>query len=648
MRTTAFRLVAAIACGAAALPAAESAPAASARWSPEKAWEWYRAQPWICGFNYVPSSACNTTEFWQAESFDAPAIDRELGWARGIGFNSCRVFLQYLVWKHDPDGLKERIDRFLGIAARHGITTAIVFFDDCCFGDPLLTAPSLGAQREPIPGMILPSWTPSPGLAAVTDRNVWPDLERYVKDIAGRFGRDPRVIMWDLYNEPGNTNMGDKSLPLVEAAFAWAAAANPDQPLTVSVWTGAYPNLNAAQCARSDVISFHAYTNFDGMTQAIAAHKAHGRPVICTEWMARLQGSRWDTDLPLFTREAVGCYAWGLVNGRTQAQFPWGSPRNAPEPKVWFHDIMRRDGSPYDPAEIAAIRRVTGAPGVARLEPLFDFPVRDTCVCRAGDAYYLTGTTGYPAWWETNEGIRVWRSHDLKTWEPLGLVWTFERDGTWQKKTVDKKRAVWAPEIHWFKETFWLAYCVNYGGTGILKSTTGKAEGPYADVKPGGPLTAEIDASLFCDDDGSVYFVYQNGKIARMKDDMSDLAEEPRLCAPSNAPQVGFEGAFVFKAGGAYHLACADFVAGEYHCFVARAPSLMGPYGERRLAIPHGGHNMFFADREGSWWSTFFGNDPQAPFRERPGLLRVEFGLDGGVRPYLPAPAPARPGAYGR
>lgn len=269
------------------------------------------------------------------------------------------------------------------------------------------------------------------------------------------------------------------------------------------------------------------------------------------------------------------------------------------------------------------------------LKPLFDYPVRDTCVCLADGVYYLTGTTGAPTWWNTNEGIRIWKSNDLKRWEPLGLVWSFEKDGTWQKKTVDGKRAIWAPELHHIKGTFWIAYCVNWpgGGTGLLKSATGKAEGPYIDVKADGPLTQEIDASLFQDDDGTVYFVYQDGKIARMKDDMSGLAEKPRLLKPANAPHVGFEGAFVFKLKGRYYLSCAEFIDKDYHCMVATADKLTGPWSDRYLAIQHGGHNMFFQDRQHQWWSTFFGNSGNAPFRERPAILRITFDADGTIRP---------------
>ena len=328
------------------------------RWTREQAWKWYKQQPWIVGFNYVPSTAVNTTEFWSPESFDPDTIDRELGWAAGLGFNTCRVFVQYLVWKHDPKGLIQRLDRFLALADKHKLSTTLVLFDDCAFGDPPQTEPYLGKQRDPIQGMILPSWTPSPGLQAVTNRAAWPELERYVNDVVGAFGKDRRVLLWDLYNEPGNSSMGNKSLPLVEAAFAWARAANPSQPLTMSPW-GAPAEISRRQLELSDVISFHFYGNYEGLQNQIADYKKHHRPVINTEWMARLLGSQWATDLVLFKKEAVGCYNWGLVNGRTQCQFAWYHKRGTPEPKVWFHDLFHQDGRPYDPTEHSVIRELT-------------------------------------------------------------------------------------------------------------------------------------------------------------------------------------------------------------------------------------------------------------------------------------------------
>ncbi|MCX6925972.1 MAG: cellulase family glycosylhydrolase, partial [Verrucomicrobia bacterium] len=328
------------------------------RWTREQAWAWYMQRPWIVGFNYVPSTAANTTEFWSAETFDEKTIDRELDWGAGLGFNCCRVFVQHLVWKHDPAGLKQRLDKFLSLAHKHGLSTTLVLFDDCAFGDPPQTEPYLGKQRDPIPGMILPSWTPSPGHKTLADSGAWPSLEKYVKDIVGTFGQDRRVLMWDLYNEPS------RSLPLVEATFGWARAANPSQPLTMGPWGGP-SEFSRRQLELSDVISFHFYGNRDDLRTQIANYKNYLRPVINTEWMARLQGSRWETDLPLFKQEAVGCYSWGLVNGRTQCQFAWHHKRGTPEPRVWFHDLFHRDGQPYDLAEHEDIRKITADKSIA-------------------------------------------------------------------------------------------------------------------------------------------------------------------------------------------------------------------------------------------------------------------------------------------
>jgi hypothetical protein len=325
------------------------------QWTTEQAWAWYRQQPWLVGFNFVPSTACNTTEWWQKETFDPTTIDRELGWAHDLGFNTTRVFVQYVVWKHDPDGFRKGFERFLALAAQHGISVMPVLFDDCA--SPEQFDPFLGRQREPIPGMILPSWTPSPGRKLGNDSTERPMLRRYVQDMLATFGKDKRVIAWDLYNEP--LNGADVGQPaLLEEIFTWAGAVRPCQPLTIGLWND-NAAVNGVMLARSDVISFHRYADYAGVQTHIADLKQHGRPLICTEWMARAVGSRWETDLPLFKKEAVGCYNWGLVNGRTQCQFGWSNKRGTPEPKVWFHDLFHKDGTPYDPAESAAIRQTT-------------------------------------------------------------------------------------------------------------------------------------------------------------------------------------------------------------------------------------------------------------------------------------------------
>ena len=321
-------------------------------WSAESAFNWYQRTGVVRGCNYLPRTAVNITEMWQAETFDSKTIDQELGWAGKTGYNSVRVFLQYLVWQDDAEGLKERIEQFLSIAHTHGIRTMPVLFCDCAFAG---REPYLGKQADPVPGVHNSGWVPSPGLQRVTDRSIWPNLERYVKDIVSRFADDGRVLIWDLYNEPGNSRMGEKSLPLAEATFVWAREVNPDQPLTIGAWTDFGRHMSRQLIELSDIISFHGYIKAEEMVGRIEALRANGRPVLCTEWLHRQSGNTFEAILPLFSRYEIGWYHWGLVAGRTQTYMPWGSKPGDPLPTVWQHDTFNEDGTPYDTKEMALL-----------------------------------------------------------------------------------------------------------------------------------------------------------------------------------------------------------------------------------------------------------------------------------------------------
>jgi hypothetical protein len=262
--------------------------------------------------------------------------------------------LHDLAWQADAEGFKSRVDQFLEIAQRHGIRPLFVIFDDCWNADP-----KIGPQPEPIPSVHNSGWLQSPGLEMVNNPESWPRLQRYVEDIIGAFAQDERVLMWDLYNEPGNNGNGDKSLPLVEQVFGWARNANPSQPLSVGVWFDSR-ELNDFQLASSDVITFHNYGPADGLAQQITELRQHGRPLICTEWMARTLGSLVETNLPVFYEEKVGCINWGLVAGKTNTIWQWGTEAGAPEPDPWFHDLFRPDGTPYRKREVALFRQLTG------------------------------------------------------------------------------------------------------------------------------------------------------------------------------------------------------------------------------------------------------------------------------------------------
>ena len=323
------------------------------QWSPEKANDWYASIDPIRGCNYLPRTAVNSTEMWQAESFDLDTIAEELAWAGAAGFNAVRVFHQFLVWQDDPDGLKGRINQFLDIASSCGIKAMFILFDDCAFAGK---EPYLGKQDEPVPYTHNSGWTPSPGLTRVDDRAVWPELKDYVVDIVGSFADDDRVQIWDLYNEPGNSDLGERSLPLVEAAFAWAREAGARQPLTTSIFRlhDEY-EMEERILELSDLTSFHHYGE-TGVEAVIQRCQAYGRPVLCTEWLRRVVGQTVELILPIFARERVGWYNWGLVAGRTQTYLDWRREFNSPDSKTWQHDIFHADGSPYDQAEIELIR----------------------------------------------------------------------------------------------------------------------------------------------------------------------------------------------------------------------------------------------------------------------------------------------------
>jgi len=323
------------------------------KWTTERANTWYEQVGVIKGVNYLPRTAVNMTEMWQAETFDPDTIDEELGWAEQAGFNSVRIFIQYLVWQDDPDGLKKRIDHFLSIADQHGMQAMVILFCDCAFSGK---EPYLGKQYEPVPGVHNSQWVPNPGLKKVTDRNVWPDLERYVKDMVGYFGQDKRILIWDLYNEPGMSDMGENSIPLLKATFEWARSAQPAQPLTAGPFALEFTDaVSSTAMDLSDVITFHNYSPAAELLHYIAICNRYNRPVLCTEWLRRQHDNTFQSVLPIFAKYRIGWYHWGLVAGRTQTYLSWESKPGDPDPKIWQHDFMHPDGTPYDPDEIPLI-----------------------------------------------------------------------------------------------------------------------------------------------------------------------------------------------------------------------------------------------------------------------------------------------------
>jgi len=345
------------------------------KWSEQQARDWYAKQPWLLGSNYNPASAINQLEMWQADSFDPKRIDLELGWAEGLGMNTMRVFLHDLLWQQDPEGFKRRLDQFLTIAAKHKIKPMFVLFDAVWDPDA-----KLGKQRAPKPGVHNSGWVQSPNRTTLQNPAEYPRLEAYVKGVVGAFAKDQRILAWDIWNEPDNENGGSYGqlepknkvelvLALLPQAFAWARAAGAEQPLTSGVWKGDWSTaekmtaMDRLQIELSDVVTFHNYDAPMELEKRINWLKRYNRPLICTEYMARGNGSFFFGSLPVAKVHNVGMINWGFAQGKTQTNLPWDSwqrPYVDREPSVWFHEIFRNDGQPYLVEEVEFIRRMSG------------------------------------------------------------------------------------------------------------------------------------------------------------------------------------------------------------------------------------------------------------------------------------------------
>ncbi|PWJ37879.1 cellulase family glycosylhydrolase [Sediminitomix flava] len=368
------------------------------RWSKERINKWYADQPWMVGCNYYPATAINQIEMWQESTWDPKQIDKELAWAEEIGMNTLRVYLHDLVWAADEQAFYQRMDDFLTICEKHKIRAFFVFFDDCHFPNP-----SLGKQPEPVKAYHNSGWVNCPSrelahryaIGEVSEVEK-AHLKNYVQRTMSRFKDDNRVVMWELYNEPGRgtgeegdmakvkvrSAIGDQSKQLVYDSWVWARAINPSQPI-MSTTAGSIGQINIRiNRINSDLHSIHTYGPPKGVRARVKEYQKDGRPVIVTEWLARTRNSTVEDCLPVMKELNVGAINWGFVSGKSGTIWDWKSRKDAegkkrsvvherevgnivkkgeefPEPEVWFHDIFRMDGSPYSQSEIEIFKQLT-------------------------------------------------------------------------------------------------------------------------------------------------------------------------------------------------------------------------------------------------------------------------------------------------
>lgn len=353
-----------------------SAMAQTPKWSEKEANDWYAKQPWLVGSNYIPATAINQLEMWQPDTFDTTRIDMELGWAESLGMNTVRVFLHDLLWQQDPSGFRKRIDRFLTIAKKHRIRPILVLFDSCWF-----PFPAVGIQPIPRRGVHNSGWVQSPGAKALTDPAQDIRLLTYVQEVVLAFSTDDRILAWDLWNEPDNTNGSsygsseprdkvDRVRALLPEVYKYARAGLPTQPLTSGVWKGGdwsspekLDAIEKIQMELSDIVSFHNYGKPEEFEKRIQWLQAYHRPILATEYMARGNGSTFQGILPIAKQYKVAAYNWGFAAGKTQTWLPWDSwqhPYTDRQPDLWFHDIFASNGKPYLQEEVEFIRSITG------------------------------------------------------------------------------------------------------------------------------------------------------------------------------------------------------------------------------------------------------------------------------------------------
>jgi hypothetical protein len=340
-------------------------------WSPEQSIDWYDKQGWLVGCNFLPSSCINQIEMFQEETFDLVEITTELSWAKNLGFNSIRVYLHDLLWDEKYQFLN-RFNSFLECCNSLDIKPIIVLFDDCHY-----PSPKLGPQPLPIKGVHNSGWKQSPGheiVKEIESSNNSRHLNRlktFTQELLYRYKADKRILMWDLYNEPGQFGIGEISYTFLEYVWSWAHEVRPSQPLTSCLDGSIGDKIINLNTSKSDIITFHTY-EADKLLPTIKRLKTLGRPIMCTEYMAREYGTTFKYCLPIFEKHNVACYNWGLVAGRSQTNFNWetilslhekkekdgllAEGDNLLEPELWFHDVFRKDGSPFDPEEVSFIK----------------------------------------------------------------------------------------------------------------------------------------------------------------------------------------------------------------------------------------------------------------------------------------------------
>lgn len=350
------------------------------RWSKEKSWNWYNSHPWIRGCNYMSADCANRIDQWQEYEFEKrfETTLKEFSLMAEIGFNSIRIIPEFFVWEKEHDGFMQRFERYIDAADKNGISCMVVLGNDCM-------PPYEEAMKRMHLGKQSVDWGyhggrkvsqhgafEGAGYSVLDEPETAEKYYEFVRELVTKYKNDERILIWDVFNEPGNSKRGSMSLPHLKKFFEIIRAIDPAAPLTVGIWSQstnheALLEIEKFGLENSDIISYHNYKSYMDNIEECNILKKYGRPVMNTEWLNRCSGDTVEEMFPLFWLEKIGCYNWGFVAGKYQTYEPWNGVwdgyKNNPENfkdfdfTKWFHDLYRPNLNPYNPKEIEIIKK---------------------------------------------------------------------------------------------------------------------------------------------------------------------------------------------------------------------------------------------------------------------------------------------------
>jgi hypothetical protein len=314
---------------------------------------------WVQGAIFYPSYALNSVNFWT--EYDTSVVDREISYAKVYGLNTLSIYFNWLAWNADRPLFLKRVEDFLARADKYGLKVFPIFFDNVGNTDPQV------AQLPPKPGvhnsraMESPSWPILSGQYAANVNGIQATLKAYVQDIVNAHPDDPRILFWEVYNEPIRDNAEPVNGPavtdaLVRDGYDWVKQTGTKLPVVSTAGDflgGKY----------SDFYTYHMYL-YDAANAAPQCSNAWGAEGgsehLCTETMDR----PW-LDLQClagyFRSHKTGFTFWEFMIARTQIQFPWSCNAGAPcvdggglpiEPFTPFHGMVFADGHPWSMEDV--------------------------------------------------------------------------------------------------------------------------------------------------------------------------------------------------------------------------------------------------------------------------------------------------------